>query len=371
MAATPEHVITQDPPSFTALSVLKGFIGTNFHYTSEFPDLVDEETKRWSKFILAHVLRSYPWGTSYAITSFQDASSAWLNNKFYEMFGAPFYSLHLAMRKQYVRHALNRAIEDGVEQVLYVGGGFDVMCLVEHRRHPTVEFFEMDRGLHWQFKRRAVAELRQAALEPENNAIMIRALRELAAPLYDVSEPGTNLHYVEGNMALPDWPDTLMASGFDPNKPTFIAAEGFTMYLTPEQLTLWYSKLLPLLAPDSQLLLGLMDSTQQRRPTLMKALLRQTNEVYGSSFTPEQAPGHLFEHGFSPFERLHARQMLGILNFLSPEEVQATPVMSENYYVSRIRKPDDVLPEDDALPIANIQIRREEPAPSSSFFSFS
>jgi O-methyltransferase involved in polyketide biosynthesis len=42
-------------------------------------------------------------------------------------------------------------------------------------------------------------------------------------------------HSVEGDLSLPDWPDKLIDTGFDPNKPSLWILEGFSGYLTEEE----------------------------------------------------------------------------------------------------------------------------------------
>lgn len=103
-------------------------------------------------------------------------------------------------RTRYFDQLVKRSIDDGVKQVVLLGGGFDMRA---HRfSNPSVSFFEIDQAAVLKYKRSILKK-------------------------YGVSQPAS----VFGNYLEVDLLKELNKVGFNPNVSTLILWEGNTMYL--------------------------------------------------------------------------------------------------------------------------------------------
>lgn len=108
-------------------------------------------------------------------------------------------------RTRYFDQLVKRSIDDGANQIVLLGGGFDMRA---HRfSTPKVSFFEID----------------QSAVLQHKSVILER---------YNLSQPTSVL----ANYLEIDLPKELIKVGFDPNAPTLILWEGNTMYLPHQSI---------------------------------------------------------------------------------------------------------------------------------------
>ena len=112
-----------------------------------------------------------------------------------ERVASPGFSLHYALRKHCVRTAVNAAIDEGHEQVVLLGAGFDMMGLA---LSPAATVFEVD--------------------HPRSQAVKRRAL------------PDARVRYVPVDLLVDDLSVSLREAGVDPARDTVVAAEGLFMY---------------------------------------------------------------------------------------------------------------------------------------------
>lgn len=89
------------------------------------------------------------------------------------------------------------ALDDGIDQVIIIGAGFDSRAW--RLAHSGVRFFELD--------------------QPASQA----AKQEVA--------PGPGPTYVAVDLRTADAAEALLAAGFDPSRPSVVVVEGVTMYL--------------------------------------------------------------------------------------------------------------------------------------------
>jgi methyltransferase (TIGR00027 family) len=124
----------------------------------------------------------------------------------------PGILVHYALRKRYLESVTEKAIAEGVRQIVVLGAGLDTLALRQHRWHPTVTFIEVDHPDTQQVKRRA--------LETGN----------LAAPEANFDLVAADLGKRTVSEALTDCP------AFDPQADTLFIAEGLLMYLTEDEI---------------------------------------------------------------------------------------------------------------------------------------
>ena len=113
-------------------------------------------------------------------------------------------------RTRYFNRFVERGIAAGAQQVVLLGGGFDM------RAHlfPGARFFEVDQQAVLEFKRATLAE--NGVEQP----------------------PSLFANYLEA-----DVPNGLAELGFDPAAPTLLVWEGNTMYLPPESILPFLNRL--------------------------------------------------------------------------------------------------------------------------------
>lgn len=117
-----------------------------------------------------------------------------------------------------------------LKQICVFGAGLDTRAWrLKKTVQEPVHFFEVD--------------------FPEVFAFKLSTLKEANA----VSE--FEYHAVTTDLSVPGWPDSLIASGFDPNTPTFYILEGFVNYLTLEEVTSFFSSLSILSAKGSKIVM--------------------------------------------------------------------------------------------------------------------
>jgi methyltransferase (TIGR00027 family) len=125
----------------------------------------------------------------------------------------------LAARTRFFDHAVTRALDQGVRQVVILGAGYDSRALRLAR--PAVQFFEVDHATTQADKQRRI---------PAGGATLV--LADLMVERLD---------------------DALPAAGFTPDSAAVFIIEGLTMYLTEAANHTMFASLAGLAAPGSRL----------------------------------------------------------------------------------------------------------------------
>lgn len=121
-----------------------------------------------------------------------------------ERISIPGLRLHYALRKRYLEEQTRAAVNDGFEQAVVFGAGFDTLALRLAREFPRVSFVEVDHP--------ATQAAKQAALSTK--------------------EIPPNVSFVPLELTGAGWASALRASGVDPAYRTLFLAEGLLMYLS-------------------------------------------------------------------------------------------------------------------------------------------
>ncbi len=120
--------------SYTALAVAEGFCLDNFSYTNHLPDLVENDVKEWSLYVLEAARCHYPRNIHKEVIELADKVSPSVTQFLYKLQGATFYPQQIELRKKYIAQVVRNAINNGAKQVLDLGGGLDVMCHTMHTK---------------------------------------------------------------------------------------------------------------------------------------------------------------------------------------------------------------------------------------------
>ena len=91
-----------------------------------------------------------------------------LHLKIMAIFFVPGMSAHFIARKKLIREQTEKAIANGIEQIVIVGAGFDILALTFAERHPNCRFMEMDLPGTQQQKQKA---LQLAGITLQKNTI--------------------------------------------------------------------------------------------------------------------------------------------------------------------------------------------------------
>jgi methyltransferase (TIGR00027 family) len=317
--------------SVTALYVAQGLA-----CNESLNQLVDPEVLRITKHFLEIAKPQYPMSLMYASLRFFDPLPGRARILFQDIW-AKHYVEQIALRKIYIRQSVENAItEKGVQQVLYLGGGFDAMCLVLHKRYPLIKFFELDRGPHREIKENAS-----------------RTMMEI----------NDNMHFIDADLASNEWLDNLLANGFNLDEPTICIAEGFTMYLTRPALDQWMDKIKICLKHDrSSLLLSFATpalNINQLASALDKRALKGVEENLRSIFQPDAIPDYLKQVNFIATEKFTAPEMQRLISSALGEDFPSKYLGEDYYHLQAVSREYFLTHEaldEKAIPMADIKL---------------
>jgi len=146
-----------------------------------------------------------------------------------------FAGLHayLVLRARYTDDAWIAAIEDGVDQLVVLGAGFDTISL-RTTAHMPVTIFEVDAPATQEKKRIVFDQLRHSGSD--------------------------KIIWVPCDFERDTLQQRLLANGFDPNRRCLVVWAGVTAYLTREAIEATVADLAALCSPGSQLVFDYIDA---------------------------------------------------------------------------------------------------------------
>lgn len=261
--------------SSTAFFVLDGFVrGIQGRYQGAFT--VDEVTfaNQMRRTILSKYQDTKQWATLGIFSLFPNAIHRPLINSQVKT----DYYRHMVGRKLAIKNKIQNAIEAGVEQVIFLGAGYDIRPYVAAENTPNVNFYEIDTG--------------------ETRRIKDEALNELKSG--DIPE---NLFLVDHNFADGDAFSTLKNHRFDKNKKTLVIAEGLTPYLKENEVKALLSSIKDNLRDDTEVLISFTKQPVQHSK-LDGAVRGQAGEEYQSNLPQEEIIPFVNENGYSVEQKL-------------------------------------------------------------------
>ncbi len=210
-----------------------------------------------------------------------------------------FGGLHayIVLRVRYTDDVCEAAINDGVDQLVLLGAGFDTTSL--RRAEASVTIFEVDSPATQEDKR-AVSERLQPARD-NSQTVWVPCDFEHDALL-----------------------ERLLTNGFDPTRPSLIVWLGVTMYLTRRAVATTLADLAALCAPGSRLVFDYIDADVITGNTRYKGARRvaraaaQRGESFRTGFTDTDLDALLATHRFECHERA---RLPTLLQRYAPEDV--------------------------------------------------
>lgn len=187
----------------------------------------------------------------------------------------------VVLRVRYLDDVLDRAIADGIDQIVLLGAGFDTTSM--RRQHNGVTFFEVDVASTQHDKRRAAEELVVHGDQPK-------------------------ISWVACDFENDNLSELLTDNGFDPTRRCTVAWIGVTMFLTRDAIDTTLADLATVCSPGSLLVLDYIDpdviSGYTNSPSAKRVAktVASSGEPYRTGFTAEDINAVLISHGFTPHD---------------------------------------------------------------------
>jgi len=186
-----------------------------------------------------------------------------------------------AHRKAFCERQVRRGIEDGAQQVLVLGAGYDTLGWRLAAEFPGVDFFEIDHPATARAKARGIGAM----------------------------GPRPNLHLLAEDLGTRPLADVLKnARAWNATVPTVIVAEGLLMYLSPAAVGELFRQCAEVTGPGSRLAFTYVGTRPDGRPDagpwtwLVLRILAAEGEPWQWSTRPEEIDPFLREHGWT-FDR--------------------------------------------------------------------
>lgn len=202
-----------------------------------------------------------------------------------------FPGLHafIVLRVRYTDDAYRAAMNDGIDQIVLLGAGFDTTSL--RWQETSVTIFEVDAQSTQKDKRVISAQLLQDGY-------------------------GGQVAWVPCDFEDDALHERLRGSGFDATRPSLVVWIGVSLYLTLDAITTTLGDLAALCAPGSQLVFDYIDADVITGKTRWKGARRaartvaRRGEPYRSGFTSTDVDALLAIHGFECHEHARTPELL-------------------------------------------------------------
>ena len=195
-----------------------------------------------------------------------------------ERMTVPGLMAHFMLRKRWIEAAVRASVDDGCEQVVVVGAGYDTLALRLCKEFPRVRFTEIDHPATQKYKRLAV--------EREGRA--------------------GNLHFISADLARNSLEDVLLPSEpFRPDARSTFVIEGLLMYLSGDELARVFGALSTVCLASGRIVFTVMEPTLDGRSAfhnatpLVRWLLSHWSEPFKSSLPRDDVARFLNGFGFS------------------------------------------------------------------------
>lgn len=253
-------------------------------------------------------LRGFNWALSEGLSMLP---YSW-QSSFFSKAAVPSYDHVVMMRKLMIKQKIERAIHEGVQQIIFLGGGYDVRGLMTAVAHKNVHVFELDRG-------------------PTRESKM-KGLDTLPASFGFEFVDVFNMHYIDCDLGKDNLQKVLASNGYSEDAPTLVIVEGVTMYLTEEANRQLLINLQKLLNKNSEVLLSYGSGAYYT--ALQKSVQSSSNELYQFSLPVDQVIKFVREFGFDVSAKFCAMDALHLINDENADYYVKRPQLARETYFS-------------------------------------
>ncbi len=236
------------------------------------------------------------------------------------------YDSFITTRKAAVKSKIQQSIqEEGTEQLLILGGGYDPRGLISAQSFEGIQVFEVDTGLTRDIKHACLERIAKDVTFEKPLSLRIDAtLKSLHVE--------DNFHLIDSDLTQDNLIDKLNHVGFDPTKKTLVVAEGLTMYLSESSIRALFDSLNQLLSDESEILTSFKYSTRQG--LVVNRALKSNTEDYQFSLSPEKVNPFLSELGFYVKSRFTQSTWM---NFISSSILRGRnePILTPYYTLAK------------------------------------
>lgn len=312
--------------SFTAAAVGLGLVTASSERNSS--HLVSYDVNRLTDFFVSEGVDALPRNLGYAFMQFLRALPSNIRKRVYAKIVTPGIVEHWALRKLMIDQQVAEAVNSGSTQIVIMGAGCDAQGIVWHKKYPHVNIFEVDYGRTQAVKKHALEKIKK------KEAIAVNKLGTRLVNKY--AEIGDNLHFVLCDLSKEDAIETLQEQGFDIKRNTIVIAEGFTMFLTREQLDSFFAKVHKIIGTDGRFVLSFSQPTKNSR-MVADTLQKESQENFKSDALPNEVPEIMNKNSFNMYGKaLFVDMQNQAGNRLIVDKHLKNPSLpKEDYYVVR------------------------------------
>ena len=312
---------TQDIASLTALSVVIAF-SRGLHYNG-YKNLFDEEEVALVDHLIKTAISETPNWFHRNLVKVMQHSPYTMQQAFFSKFGVSGYDQQIVSRKFMVRHRIEKAIAQGVGQIIILGGGYDSAAFCLSKKHSNVNFYELDRGATRYIKIKALADILNTTTQNAENDFATTIFHE-------------NLYYARCDLAKDNLLDILEKNNFNSKKDTLVIAEGLTMYLAEHDIKKLLQSIHSLLGDNNEMILSFFYSKTLYSSQVADRMQRLSNEQYRFALPPDKVFGFAADFDFLVEEKILGVDLLMRIGDIADATLRRDPnAPSEDYYSLR------------------------------------
>lgn len=327
MSSTPNQVSTDrlnDKASLTAVTVSGAF--SRCAHDGKYAHLISENERALGRYFFEKGKNALAF-KNYLLYSLVDMSPYSRQRKIVEDATVRGLDELILLRKLMIKNRIDVAIKEGVQQIVFLGGGYDIRGLITAMQNSSIPVYEIDRG-----------KTRSKKIDAISSIPLEISLGEIKT---NQTDNGTlivnkNLFLIECDLGKDNLFQILQKNGYDKTKKTLIIAEGLTMYLTELENQSLLSILAENISDNDQLLLSFI--TKITNTLRAEEAMKRSNESYKFAIGTESIPSFLSKCGFDVSGKFYTKFMLdkiGADEIL--EYTKAHPETPEECYFSLIR----------------------------------
>jgi len=219
----------------------------------------------------------------------------------------PGFDNHSLAKKYLIKEKITDAIyQNGVEQIIILGGGYDIYGFHTSLNNDHVQVFELDKP----------GKMRNVKVTAMRDAWCYNSLSHFTGENQQDAYSFTlndNYHLICCDMSTDNIKDKLTEYGFNSDKKTLVIAEGLAMHLNESaSRQLLKKQLFPLLSVGSEILISYISSNTTT--LIAHHLLSSRNEAYEFALSPKKIPLYAANLGYHLTGKMLASDLLKLAN---------------------------------------------------------